>query len=322
MMKQRWRSAIAAAALCAAAGAAWGQGYPDRPVRLIVPFPPGGSVDYVARNIAPVLSQKLGQTVVVDNKGGASGTIGTAELARAPADGYTLMLAFDSHAVNSSLYKNLSYDTIKSFDYISLIGTMPAVLLTAKKTGITTLQQFLDYAHAHPGQLNYGSSGVGGSNHLNLAALAARTDIKLTHVPYRGGGPMFNAVLGGEVDVVIASLPTIVGFVQGGRLNALAIGTAQPAPALPDVPPIATLVPGFEAYSWVGMLAPAGLPAEVRKRVQQALSDTLATPQVRDSMEQGGFNIVSSSPEQFQQRVQAESQRWGKLIRDTGIKIE
>ncbi|PTN48750.1 LacI family transcriptional regulator, partial [Achromobacter xylosoxidans] len=205
MMKQRWRSVIAAAALCATAGAAWGQGYPDRPVRLIVPFPPGGSVDYVARNIAPVLSQKLGQTVVVDNKGGASGTIGTAELARAPADGYTLMLAFDSHAVNGSLYKNLSYDTIKSFDYISLIGTMPAVLLTAKKTGITTLQQFLDYARAHPGQVNYGSSGVGGSNHLNLAALAARTGIKVTHVPYRGGGPMFNAVLGGEVDVVIAS---------------------------------------------------------------------------------------------------------------------
>ena len=138
MMKQRWRSVIAAVALCAAAGVASGQGYPDRPVRLIVPFPPGGSVDYVARNIAPVLSQKLGQTVVVDNKGGASGTIGTAELARAPADGYTLMLAFDSHAVNGSLYKNLQYDTIKSFDYISLIGTMPAVLLTAKKTGLTT----------------------------------------------------------------------------------------------------------------------------------------------------------------------------------------
>ncbi|MCW0206640.1 hypothetical protein AVE30378_04165 [Achromobacter veterisilvae] len=322
MIKQRWRSVIAAAALCAAAGAAWGQGYPDRPVRLIVPFPPGGSVDYVARNIAPVLSQKLGQTVVVDNKGGASGTIGTAELARAPADGYTLMLAFDSHAVNGSLYKNLQYDTMKSFDYISLIGTMPAVLLTARKTGITTLQQFLDYARAHPGQVNYGSSGVGGSNHLNLAALAARTDIKLTHVPYRGGGPMFNAVLGGEVDVVIASLPTIIGFVQGGRLNALAIGTEQPAPALPDVPPIAKLVPGFEAYSWVGMLAPAGLPPEVRQRVRQALSDTLAAPQVRNSMEQGGFNIVSSTPEEFRQRVQTESQRWDRLIRDTGIKIE
>ncbi len=309
---------------CAIAGIALGaqaQGYPTKPVRLIVPFPPGGSVDYVARTISQKFSEYMGQNVIVDNKGGASGTIGTYEAARATPDGYTLLLVFDSHAVNASLY-DIKYDTFKSFDYVSLIGTMPMALVTSKKSGLTSLQAVIDAAKAEPGRINYGSSGVGGSNHLQPVAFARQAGVKLTHVPYRGGGPMITAMLGGEVDMIIGSLPTVIQYAKTGQANVVAIGSPERLPQLPDVPTIGSAVPGYVAQSWIGMMVPKGVPAPVFEHVQTALRKTLADPAVKNKMEGDGFQIVNSSPAEFEDRVRRESTRWAEIIKAENIKVD
>jgi tripartite-type tricarboxylate transporter receptor subunit TctC len=278
-------------------------------------------VDYVARTISQKFSENLGQTVVVDNRGGASGTIGTAEAARAAPDGYTLLLVFDSHAVNQSLY-DIKYDTFKSFDYVSLIGTMPMAVVTSKKSGLTSLQALLSKAKANPGGVTYGSSGVGGSNHLNPVAFGKKAGIDLMHVPYRGGGPMLTALLGGEVDMVIASLPTVINYEKTGRAHIVAIASKDPAPQLPGIPTVDAVLPGYVAQSWVGMVAPAQLPKDVFQKIQAALSKTLADTAIRNKMASDGFNIVSSTPEAFEQQVRHEAKRWGDLIRDANIRVE
>ncbi|PWK37395.1 tripartite tricarboxylate transporter substrate binding protein [Cupriavidus plantarum] len=320
-IRNRIGAAIASAMLVLAPAVGHADTYPSKPVRLIVPFPPGGSVDYVARTISQKLSENLGQTVVVDNRGGASGTIGTAEAARAAPDGYTLLLVFDSHAVNQSLY-DIKYDTFKSFDYVSLIGTMPMAVVTSKKSGLTSLQALLSKARANPGGVTYGSSGVGGSNHLNPVAFAKKAGINLMHVPYRGGGPMLTALLGGEVDMVISSLPTVVNYEKTGRANIVAIASKEPAPQLPGVPTVDSVLPGYVAQSWVGMVAPAQLPKDVFQKVQGALSKTLADPDIRTKMANDGFHIVGSSPAAFEQQVRQEARRWGDLIREENIRVE
>ena len=316
---------IAAALLACAAtlsvAAAHAQDYPNRPVRMIVPFPPGGSVDYVARTISREFSENLGATVVVENKGGASGTIGTYEAARAKPDGYTLLLVFDSHAVNSSLY-DIKYDTFKSFDYVSLIGTMPMALVTSKQSGLTTLPALLKAAKEKPGKLNYGSSGVGGSNHLNPVAFERQAGVQLSHIPYRGGGPMLTALLGGEVDMVIGSLPTVIGYEKAGQAHIVAIGSKSPLPQLPGVPTIDSVVPGFIAQSWIGMMVPAGVPKDIREKIGAALRKTLDDPAVRSRMAADGFNIVNSTPAAFEDMVRREQQRWSQIIKEANIKVQ
>jgi tripartite-type tricarboxylate transporter receptor subunit TctC len=257
----------------------------------------------------------------VDNKGGASGTIGTYEAARAAPDGYTLLLVFDSHAVNASLY-DIKYDTFKSFDYVSLIGTMPMALVTSKKSGLTSLQAVIDAAKAEPGRINYGSSGVGGSNHLQPVAFARQAGVKLTHVPYRGGGPMITAMLGGEVDMIIGSLPTVIQYAKTGQANVVAIGSPERLPQLSDVPTIGSAVPGYVAQSWIGMMVPKGVPAPVFEHVQTALRKTLADPAVKTKMEGDGFQIVNSSPAEFEDRVRRESTRWAEIIKAENIKVD
>lgn len=309
---------------CAIAGFAFGaqaQSYPTKPVRLIVPFPPGGSVDYVARTISQKFSEYMGQSVIVDNKGGASGTIGTYEAARAAPDGYTLLLVFDSHAVNASLY-NIKYDTFKSFDYVSLIGTMPMALVTSKKSGLTSLKAVIDTAKAEPGKINYGSSGVGGSNHLQPVAFARQAGMKLTHIPYRGGGPMITAMLSGEVDMIIGSLPTVIQYAKTGQANVVAIGSPERLPQLPDVPTIGSAVSGYVAQSWIGMMVPKGVPSPIFEHIQTALRNTLADPAVKNKMEGDGFQIVNSSPAEFDDRVRRESTRWAEIIKAENIKVD
>lgn len=295
--------------------------YPDRSIRLIVPFPPGGSVDYVARVISQKLAENIGQTVIVENRGGASGTIGTQMVARSAPDGYTLLLVFDSHAVNSSLY-DLKYDTFDSFDYISLIGTMPQALVTSKQSGLISTAALLEAAKNKPDGLTYGSSGVGGSNHLNPVAFTKQAGINMMHVPYRGGGPMLTALLGGEVDMVIGSLPTVISYEESGMANIVAIGTNTEIAQLPGVPTISATVPGYTAESWVGMVAPAGLPEPIMEHISVALEKTLADPDLKAKMQADGFNLVNSSGPDFKQRVQTEASRWAKLIREEGIKVE
>ncbi|WP_447780050.1 acrylyl-CoA reductase family protein [Variovorax boronicumulans] len=277
----------------------------------------GGVV--AARGLAQGMD--LPATVAPFNRGGASGTIGTYEAARAAPDGYTLLLVFDSHAVNASLY-DIKYDTFKSFDYVSLIGTMPMALATSKRSGFDSLPALLAAAKAAPGKINYGSSGVGGSNHLNPVAFERQAGIQFTHVPYRGGGPMLTALLGGEVDMVIASLPVVMGYGKSGQANLVAIGSKAPVSQMLNLPTIDSTVPGYVAQSWGGMMVPAGVPKPVFQHIRTALQKTLADPAIAGKMEKDGSNVVNNSPAGFEEQVRRESKRWAEIIKAANIKVE
>lgn len=296
--------------------------YPSKPIRLVVPFAPGGSSDFVARIIAPKFGEYLGQNIVVDNRGGASGSIGAYDVARAAPDGYTLLMVFDSHAVNHHVYKGLKYDTFKSFDYIGQLVSAPMLVAGSTKLQANSLAELIQYAKANPGKVTYGSSGVGGSNHLTAAALSSQAGIKTVHIPYKGGGPMLNAILSGEIDFVVTTLPVIVGQVKAGRMKPLAIGAKTRVPQLPDVPAAMEVLPGYEATSWHGMLAPAGTPKDVLARIHQALLRTLNAPEVKGKLEGDGFTIVASSPQEFEDKVRADSERLGRMIKEDNITID
>ncbi len=326
MNQERVRYALHALALIAtmAVGcAAHAQSsYPDKSIRLVVPFPPGGSSDFVARIIAPKFGEFLGQNIVVDNRGGASGTIGGYDVARAAPDGYTLLMVFDSHAVNHHLYKSLKYDTFKSFDYVGQIVSAPMLIAGSRKLPANSLAELIQYAKANPGKVTYGSSGVGGSNHLTAAALSTLAGIKTVHIPYKGGGPMLNAIMSGEIDFVVTTLPVIVGQVKAGMMKPLAIGAKTRVPQLPEVPAATEVLPGYEATSWHGMLAPAGTPKDILARIHQALLRTLNAPEIKAKLEGDGFTIVASSPQEFLDKVRTESERLGRMIKESNITID
>ncbi|WP_454912870.1 tripartite tricarboxylate transporter substrate binding protein [Variovorax gossypii] len=313
---------FSAGAMLAAAGMASADNYPSRTIRMVVPFPPGGSVDYIARIVVPKFAEQIGQTVIIDNKGGASGSIGTAEVAKANPDGYTLLMVFDSHAVNHHLYK-LPYDTFKSFDYLSQLVSAPMLLATSKTFRPNSVAEMIAYAKSRPDGITYGSSGTGGSNHLDALAFADSAGIKAMHVPYKGGGPMITAVMAGEVDYVVTTMPVVLGQVkEAGKLKALAVTSKARVPQLPDTPTVAETLPGYEASSWVGMMAPAGLPKDVSLKIQAAMKKALDTPEVKNRLTSEGFQIIGSTPEAFLETVRAESDAMGKLIQQRNIKVE
>jgi tripartite-type tricarboxylate transporter receptor subunit TctC len=313
---------LSACAMLAAAQLARADDYPNRPVRLIVPFPPGGSVDYIARIVVQKFSEQLGQSVIIENKGGASGSIGSAEVAKSKPDGYTLLMVFDSHAVNHHLYK-LPYDTFKSFDYLSEMVSAPMLLATAKSFPPNSVPEMIAYAKTRPDGLNYGSAGTGSSNHLNGLAFAERAGIKALHIPYKGGGPMLTATMAGEVDFVITTMPVILAQVrEGGKLKALAVSSKKRVSQLPDTPTIAEALPGYEASSWIGLMAPAGLPKDVSAKVQNAMKKALNTPELKNRLTSEGFQIIAGTPEAFVAKVRTESDSLGKLIEKRNIKVE
>jgi tripartite-type tricarboxylate transporter receptor subunit TctC len=313
---------FSAGAMLAAAGMASADNYPSRTIRMVVPFPPGGSVDYIARIVVSKFAEQIGQTVIIDNKGGASGSIGTAEVAKASPDGYTLLMVFDSHAVNNHLYK-LPYDTFKSFDYLSHLVSAPMLLATSKTFRPNSVAEMIAYAKSRPDGVTYGSSGTGGSNHLDALAFADSAGIKAMHVPYKGGGPMITAVMAGEVDYVVTTMPVVLGQVkESGKLKALAVTSKTRVPQLPDTPTVAETLPGYEASSWIGLMAPAGLPKDVSLKIQTAMKKALDTPDVKNRLTSEGFQIIGSTPEAFLESVHVESDAMGKLIQQRNIKVE
>jgi tripartite-type tricarboxylate transporter receptor subunit TctC len=317
----------AAALLCAflafGAGIANAQEYPTRPVRVIVPFSPGGAVDGPMRVIAQELSKRLGQQVVVENKPGAGATIGTEVVARAAPDGYTLLLASQTNAISASLYKSLPFDPIEDFTPISLIGREPGVLVVHPSLPVKTLQEFVAYAKARPGKVDYASSGNGSGQHLFMAQLAAQTGMQLNHVPYRGSGQATTDVIAGLVPVSIPGTAGMVGHIKAGKLRALAVTGATRSPQLPEVPTvIESGVPGYEAYVWMGLLAPKGTPAAIVDRLYRELTQVLAGPEAKAYMASAGIEIVGSSPADFGTFFRGERERWAKVIRDTGARIE
>src|SRR5262249_43203536 len=299
--------------------AAFAQG---KPVRAIVPWPAGGTVDGVARVLAPKLSDGIGRPVIVENRAGAGGSIGEAEAAKSAADGSTILFVFDTHAVNHLLYKDLGYDPFKSFEHVSLLVTSPQALVAAKNVAPSTVAELVAYAKANPGKVTYATVGAGSSNHLNALLLAGRTGIEMTHVPYKGGAPMMIDLVGGQVNVMFVSAPQAIPQVKAARIKALAIGSSKRIEQLPDTPTVAETLPGFTAQSWVGMLVPIGVPKDLVARYSAEARKALAEPEVRGKLAAQGFEVVGSSPDEFLAFVRAESEKWAKVIRDYNIRVE
>jgi tripartite-type tricarboxylate transporter receptor subunit TctC len=319
------RVIMAAAALLIAAwhGVARAQDYPNRPIRVIVPFSPGGAVDGPMRLIAQELGKRLGQAVTVENKPGAGATIGTDIVAKAAPDGYTLLLASQTNAISASLYRNLSYDPIADFAPITLIGREPGVLVVHPSLPVKTFQEFVAYAKARPGELDYASSGNGSGQHLFAAQLFSITGLKLNHVPYRGSGQATTDLLGGRVAASIPGTAGMVGHIKSGKLRALAVTGASRSPQLPDVPTLQEAgVPGFEAYVWMGLLAPKGTPSAIINRLYREVGEVLASQEAKTFMANAGIEIVGSTPDEFGAFFRAERDRWGRVVRETGAKID
>jgi tripartite-type tricarboxylate transporter receptor subunit TctC len=316
-------AAIAALAMMCAAAPVQSQPYPSKPVRLIVPFPPGGGTDTMARVLGPKLAEGLGQQVLIDNRGGAGATIGTELAAKAPPDGYTLLLMTVTNAVGMSLYPNLKFDLVRDFAPVTRLATTPHVLVVHPSVPAKTVKELVVLAKARPGQLVYSSSGSGSVSHLAGEYFGFLTGTKMLHVPYKGGGPSIAALLGGEVSIAFATMPSVIAFIKSGRLRGIAMTTAQRSPALPDLPTVGDAgIANFDVGSWYGLSAPTGTPKEAIVRLHEATLKLLALPDTRERLAASGFDIIVSSPEQYGEFVRVEVERWGKVVKMSGAKAD
>jgi tripartite-type tricarboxylate transporter receptor subunit TctC len=299
------------------------QPYPTRPVRMLVPFAAGGTVDIVARLVGAKLAEALGQPFVVENRSGAAGTIATALLAKSPGDGYTLMTMHQGLAFNAALYSNLPYDTMRDLAPIAYLGATPNVLIVTEALPVRTLKEFLDYARRNPGRIAYGSGGVGSAGHLPVELLQSLTGTRFTHVPYKGSGPALTDLVGGQIQAMLATMPAAMPFVKSGKVRAIATSGAQRSPALPELPTLEEAgVPGYEYMPWYGLFGPAALPAALLGRLHEATARTLAEPEVRERLAQQGLEYRAMTREQFAGLVRADVLKWGKFIRDAGVRAE
>jgi tripartite-type tricarboxylate transporter receptor subunit TctC len=322
MRSLRYWIVVVAAAL-ALAGFARADDYPSRPIRVIVPFSPGGAVDGPMRLIAQELGKRLGQPVVVENKPGAGATIGSDVVAKSPPDGYTLLLASQTNAISATLYSKLPFDPVADFTPITLIGREPGVVVVNPSVPAKTLQAFIAYVKANPGKVDYASSGNGSGQHLFAALLASKTGMKMNHVPYRGSGQATTDLLSGVVAMAIPGTAGMVGHIRDGKLRALAVTGAHRSPKLPDVPTvIESGVPGYEAYVWMGLLAPKGTPPAIVDRLNRDVVAVLGEDDVKAYMANAGIEIVGSSSAEFGRFFRAERDQWAKVIKDTGAHIE
>jgi tripartite-type tricarboxylate transporter receptor subunit TctC len=323
MSKLRSLLLVAAGVLMAWTATAAAQAdYPNRPVRLIIPFPPGGSNDVVGRLVATHLGDKLGKQVVVDNRGGAGGVVGTEALSKAPADGYTLGVISIAHAVNPWLY-NLPYDPIKAFTPIGLMATGTNVLVVHPSLPVRSVKELIALAKQKPGELQYASAGVGSFQHLGTELFKLEAGVNLLHVPFRGGGPSMNDVLGGHTKIMMSSLVQTTPHIKSGRLIALATGGKQRSPVLPDIPTVAEAgVPTYEALNWWGIIAPVGTPPEIIAKVHTALSQVQELPEVQKQFDAQGAAVQKMSSADFGKFMVAEMNRWERVVKTAGIKAE
>ena len=298
------------------------QAWPEaKPVKVIAVFPPGGSVDQVARALAQQLSVQTGQSFVVDNRGGASGSIGTAVLAKSEPDGYTIGVVFDTHAVNPSLIPNLPFDTLKDLTPLMLVGTGGMALVTNVAQPYKSFKDVIAAAKAKPGSVAYGTIGAGSIGHLTMAQLGNTLGVEFIHVPYRGGGPLMSDALGNQVPLAIGSVFLVSPHVASGKLRAIAVTSLKPEPSLPGVEPIAVQgVPGFEAYTWWGVFGPGGMPEPLAKRIYEELAKAVNAPAVREKLVAQGMDVSAAPGDQLDAFVRKEMARWAKVIKDNNIK--
>jgi tripartite-type tricarboxylate transporter receptor subunit TctC len=299
------------------------QAYPDHPVRFVVPYPPGGGTDVIARIVQGKLQTALGQNIIIDNKGGAGGSVGTDIVAKAPPDGYTVLFTLNSHTVNPAIYAKLPFDTLKDFEPVGTVASLPQILVANPQFPANNVAELIALAKAKPGTLAYASVGVGSPGHLAGELFKLRTGTQMTHVPYRGGGPAVTDVMGGQVPLLWVSIPAAAQFVKTGKLKALGVSTLKRSAAFPDVPTLQEAgVPDFEVDSWYAMFVPAKTPKAVVAKLNQALNATLQDPEIREKLLQQGSEAVGGTPEALGKTVDLELVKWAKLAKDAQIKAE
>ena len=326
---RRGLMAFAAALVLAAPTLQAQTAWPSKPVRIVVPFAPGGTTDILARAIAPELSRAFGQSFIVENRAGAGGNVGAEVVAKSPADGYTLLMGtVGTHGINRALYPKLPYDPFKDFAPVTLVAGVPNVMVMntdrAKALGINTVADFIRYAKAHPGKLSMASSGNGTSIHLAGELFKSRTGIYMTHIPYRGSGPALLDLVAGNTDVMFDNLPSALPQIKAGKLKAFAVTSAERSAAVPDLPTIAEAagLKGFDASSWFGLLAPAGTPADIVNRIQKETAKALASPAVKEKLLAQGAIPGGNTPQEFARMIESEHVKWAGVVKASGAKVD
>lgn len=304
--------------------AAWSaETYPSKPIRFLVGFPPGGANDLVARAMATRLSARLGQQVVVENRSGASGTIGTGSVAKSAPDGYTLIVGTTTTlTVAPRLYQNLSYDPARDLQPLSRLAVVPSVLVVHPSVPATSVRELVAFAKAHPGKLTYGSAGPGTAQHLAMELFKQMSRTDMLHVPYKGGAPAMADLLGGQIALTIEPLNTALPQLHSGRLRGLAVSTPGRSPALPNLPTISESLPGYEATLWIGLLGPAGMPSDVTNLLHAAVVKSLKVPEVRDRMAQQGATPIGDSIAEFAETIRKDTVRWAEIVKKLGLTLE
>jgi tripartite-type tricarboxylate transporter receptor subunit TctC len=321
-----WARAALMAAACAAVTAPPAhaqQHWPDRPVHFVVPYPPGGGTDVIARIVQERFQAELGQPIVIDNRGGAAGSLGTDQVAKAASDGYTVLFTLSSHTINPSIYPKLPFNTVKDFEPVGMVASLPQILVANPQLPVNTVAELIALAKAKPDSLSYASVGNGSPGHLAGELFKLRTGTKLTHVPYRGGGPAVNDVIGGQVPLLWVSIPAVAQFVKTGKLKALAVSTARRSAAFPNVPTMQEAgVANFEVDSWYAMFVPAKTPKPIIDTLNQALNAIVSRPDIRDRLLAQGSEGVGGTPQALGKVVDIELGKWAKLAKDANIKVD
>ena len=316
-----WVVVVAAFALGPQAGSA--QTYPSKPIKFIVPYPPGGGTDVVARILSEPLAAELGQPIIIDNRGGAAGNVGTDLVAKAPADGYTILFTLSSHTINPKLYDKLPFDVEKDFVPISLAALIPQILVVHPSVPVSNVKELIALAKAQPGKLNYASVGTGSPGHIAGELFKLRTGVEIVHIPYKGGGPAVTDTIGGQVQLLFVSMPAAWQFVKAGRLKAIAVTSARRSATAPEVPTfVESGVPDFVVDSWYGALAPAKVPPAVVARLNAAFVKVLDMPQVKEKLMAQGAEAAASTPAEFDRVIKDELAKWEYVIRAANIKPE
>jgi tripartite-type tricarboxylate transporter receptor subunit TctC len=314
---------MCAAVLGVAMGSVLAQDYPSRPIRFIVPYPPGGFTDLLARAIGQKLTESWSQAVVVENRGGGGSTIGTEIVAKAPPDGYTILLVAPDLAINPGLYRKLPYDAVKSFAPVTLAAWSPVILAVHPSVPAKSVKELIALAKSKPGQLNYASGGIGTGAHIAMELFKSMTEIDMVHIPYKGVGPAVTALLAGQVSMMFGQMPITLPHVKAGKLWALAVASAKRSPAMPDLPTVAEAgVPGFEASPWFGVVAPAGIPKEVITKLNTEIVKIINMPDIQQRLSGLGAEPVGSTPEGFAAHIQAEIVKWGEVVKRSGARAD
>ena len=322
MVRAPWLPLLALS-LVAFCGAANAQDYPTKPIKFVVPYPPGGGTDVVARIVNEPLATALGQPIVIDNRGGAAGNLGTDIVAKAPADGYTILFTLSSHTINPKLYEKLPFDVERDFVPVSLVALIPQIVVVNPSVPITNVKELIAYAKANPGKLNYASVGIGSPAHVAGELFKLKTGVDMVHVPYKGGGPAITDTIGGQVQLAIVSMPAALQHVKSGRLRAIAVASAKRSASAPDVPTIAEAgVPDYAVESWYGALAPARTPPAIVAKLNAAFVKVLENPQVKERLFAQGAEAASSSQAEFDRIIKEELAKWELVIKTAGIKPE